>query len=310
MNLLAVGTLAFDSVETPFGTRQDVLGGSASFLSVAASYFCPVRMLGVVGDDFPAPHLDFFRSRGIDLTGVTKLGGKTFRWRGRYDHNLNVAHTLETQLNVLADFNADLPESHRNCEFVVLGNIDPSLQIRVLDQVKNPRFVACDTMNYWINTPAYRAKLMEALQRVDVLSINDGEARLLSGEHNLVKASNVIRRMGPKNLVVKRGEHGALLFTAEGIFAAPAYPLEEVLDPTGAGDSFAGGMMGFLAKRNAIDSASLKQAVIMGSVIASFAVEDFSVDRLRRLTPDEIRLRFSEYKALTHFEASGLTIWQ
>jgi len=309
MNLLAVGTLAFDSVTTPFGERRDVLGGSASFLSTAASYFCPVRMVGVIGEDFPREHLEFFRDRRIDTSGVLAIPGKTFRWRGRYDENLNVAHTLETQLNVLAEFEPKLPEVFRDSRFVVLGNIDPALQIKVLDQIRKPRLVACDTMNYWIEAPQYRTKLGEALARVDVLCINDGEARLLSGEYNLVKAAQMIRRMGPKSLVVKRGEHGALLFTEQGVFAAPAFPLEVVRDPTGAGDSFAGGMMGYLAKKDALDAASLRQAVVMGSVLASFAVEDFSLDRLRTLTRDEIGLRFAQYKTLTHFEAEGVSLW-
>jgi sugar/nucleoside kinase (ribokinase family) len=307
MSLLAVGTLAFDSVETPFGIRDGVLGGSASFLSVAASYFCPVRMLGVIGADFPPEHLAFFKSRSIDTSGVTVLEGKTFRWRGRYDANLNVAHTLETQLNVLSDFHPELPDTYRDSEYVVLGNIDPDLQIRVLDQLRKPRMVTCDTMNYWIDK--HRNRLATALKRADLLCINDGEARLLSGEDNLVKAAQTIRRLGPKNLVIKRGEHGAMLFSDQGMFSAPGFPLEQVLDPTGAGDSFAGGMMGLLARKGSIDLASIKQAIIMGSVIASYAVQDFSIDRLRRLTPEEIRVRFAEYKALTDFETEGAMVW-
>ncbi len=307
MKLLVVGTLAFDSVKTPFGERQDVLGGSASFSATAASYFCKVGMVGVVGADFPEEHLRFFTSRGIDTEGVQSLSGKTFRWRGHYDHNLNVAHTLETQLNVLSDFHPELPTAYKKSELVVLGNIDPDLQMQVLDQVESPKLVACDTMNFWIESKLDALK--KALRKVDLLSINDGEARQLSGEFNLVKAAQAIRAMGPKILVVKRGEHGALLFTEEGIFAAPAYPLEEVLDPTGAGDSFAGGMMGWLARRGNIDGGSLRQAVVMGSVLASFAVEDFSLERLKRLTPDEIGLRFREYKLLTYFEAEGESLW-
>lgn len=309
MDLLAVGTLAFDSVQTPFGERRDILGGSAAYLATAASYFCPVRMVGVVGADFPSEHLDGFRARGIDIAGVTALPGKTFRWRGRYDENLNVAHTLETQLNVLADFRPDLPETYRGSEFVVLGNIDPDLQIRVLDQMEHPRLVTCDTMNYWIEAPQYRAKLERALARVDVLCINDGEARLLSGEYNLVKAAPKIRALGPKRLIVKRGEHGAILFSENGIFAAPAFPLETVRDPTGAGDSFAGGLMGFLARTGRVEPNALKQAVVMGSVLASFAVEDFSLDRFQTLTPDDIRFRFHAYRALTAFESQGVELW-
>ncbi len=307
MSLLVVGTLAFDSVETPFGKREDVLGGSASFLATAASRFCRVRMVGVVGKDFPRTHMDFFQGLGVDTAGVETLEGKTFRWRGRYDHNLNVAHTLETQLNVLTEFRPKLPPPFRDSPFVVLGNIDPTLQASVLDQITRPQLVALDTMNFWItNTPN---ELKNTLKRVDLLSINDGEARQLSGEYHLVKAARAIRAMGPKILVVKRGEHGALLFTEQGIFAAPAMPLEQVLDPTGAGDSFAGGLMGLITKLGRADTSVLRQAVVMGSVMASFAVEDFSLDRLKRLKSDEIRLRFAEYKNLTHFEAEGESLW-
>lgn len=309
MDVLAVGTLAFDSVETPFGERRDILGGSASYLATAASYFAKVGMVGVVGHDFPREHLAFFAERGIDTAGVATLPGKTFRWRGRYDENLNVAHTLETQLNVLAAFRPELPAAYRKAQFVVLGNIDPELQTSVLDQVQRPRLVACDTMNYWIEAPQHRVKLEAALKRVDLLCINDGEARLLAGEYNLVKAATKIRAMGPQNLVIKRGEHGAILFTDGSVFAAPAFPLEIVRDPTGAGDSFAGGMMGFLARKGRTDPGSLRQAVVMGSVLASFVVEDFSLDRLRRLTHDEIRLRFREYRALTTFESEGAGLW-
>lgn len=307
MDLLVVGTVAFDSVQTPFGERDDVLGGSATFLSTAASYFAKVGICGVIGEDFPRKHLDFLHERGIDTAGVKTLPGKTFRWRGRYDHNLNVAHTLETQLNVLTDFRADLPAHYADAKFVVLGNIDPDLQIRVLDQVKSPKLVACDTMNFWIT--GARPALEKALKRVDLLSINDAEARQLSGEYNLVKAAQAIFKMGPKMLVVKRGEHGAILFLPEGVFAAPAFPLEMVLDPTGAGDSFAGGMIGYLAMRGSIDPVSLRQAVVMGSVLASFAVEDFSLDRMKRLTRDEIGLRFKQYRNLTDFEAHGASLW-
>jgi sugar/nucleoside kinase (ribokinase family) len=309
MNVLAVGTLAFDSVETPFGARRDVLGGSVSYVAIAAAYFCPVRVVGVVGKDFPSHYLDFLRSRGVDTSGVSVLEGKTFRWSGRYSENLNERETLETQLNVLAEFRPELPASFRDSELVVLGNIDPELQIRVLDQVHRPRLVACDTMNYWIEAPQYRGKLEQALKRVDILSINDSEARLLAGEYNLVKAAALVRRMGPKSLVVKRGEHGALLFSQDGIFAAPAFPLEEVRDPTGAGDAFAGGMIGLLAKKGATHLGALKQAVVMGTVLASFAVEDFSLDRFRTLTPRDISARFRAYQLLTSFEADGAELW-
>ena len=309
MSILVVGTLAFDSVQTPMGERRDVLGGSASFLATAASYFGPVFMVGVIGADFPSEHMKFFASRGIDTSGVSVLSGKTFRWRGRYDENLNVAHTLETQLNVLAQFHPELPPSFRDAEFVVLGNIDPEQQLRVLEQIKRPRLVAGDTMNYWIQEPEYRRKLEQALRKVDVFCINDAETRLLAGEYNLVKAAASVRGMGPKILIVKRGEHGALLFTPTGVFAAPAFPLEVVRDPTGAGDSFAGGMVGYLAKKGATDDRSLRQAVVMGSVLASFAVEDFSLDRFRTLERHEITRRFREYKDLTNFDIDGTEQW-
>lgn len=306
MSLLVVGTVAFDAVETPFGKRDQVLGGSASFFSHAAANFTKVQIVSVVGEDFPADTLATFAPRGIDTSGVQRLPGATFRWKGRYDHNLNVAHTLETQLNVLMQFDPKLPDSYKRAEYVFLGNFDPELQGRVVDQLERPKLIACDTMNFWIS--GANAQLKKTLARVDLLSINDGEARQLSGEYNLVKAAAVIRRMGPKILVVKRGEYGALLFTDAGIFAAPAYPLEVILDPTGAGDSFAGGMMGYLARSERLDEPGLRQAVITGSVMASFAVEDFSLDRLKRLTQDEIGLRFDQFKALTHFEAAGASL--
>ena len=304
MSLVVVGTVAFDSVETPFGKRDDVLGGSASYLATAASYFGPVCMAGVIGADFPQQHLDFFASRHIDVSGVQRLPGKTFRWRGQYQQDLNVAETLETQLNVLEQFKPDLPAQYRRAKFVFLGNFDPELQLRVLEQVDNPQLVACDTMNFWISK--HNAKLRKTLQRVHVLSINDAEARQLSGEFNLVKAAAAIRAMGPHTIVVKRGEYGALLFTPEGVFAAPAYPLEVVQDPTGAGDSFAGGMMGYLARRGRSDALTIRQAVVVGSVLASFAVEDFSLDRLRTLSAKEIQQRVGQFHTLTDFDHRAL----
>lgn len=307
MSLLVVGTVAFDSVETPFGARDDVLGGSASFFSTSASFFCPVRMVSVIGQDFPGEHLQAFEQRGIDTEGVERQSGKTFRWRGRYDHNLNVAHTLETQLNVLSTFDPKLPASYGSSEHVFLGNFDPVLQRKVLEQLARPKLVALDTMNFWIE--GHNAELRRTLKMVDLLSINDGEARLLSGEYHLRKAAVAIRAMGPKYLVVKRGEYGAILFTEEGVFVAPAYPLEVIRDPTGAGDSFAGGLMGFVARNGSFGAQTLRQAIITGSVMASFAVEDFSLERFKTLTQDEIRLRFREFKALTHFEAEGIPIW-
>lgn len=307
MQLLVVGTIAFDSVETPFGRREETLGGSATFLSIAASYFCEVRAVGVVGEDFPEEHLDFLRSRNVDVSGVSRASGKTFRWRGYYDTNLSAAQTRETQLNVLESFDPVLPDHYRNSKFVVLGNIDPVLQSKVLDQLEGPELVAADTMNYWIE--GSNAALRKTLERVDLLSVNDGEARMLSGEYNLVKAAEVIRGMGPRILVIKRGEHGCTVFTKDQIFMVPAYPILSIQDPTGAGDSFAGAMMGYVARRGQVEPTVLRQAAVMGSALASFAVEDFSCDRFRHLTDDEVRLRFFEFKNLTQFEALGTTLW-
>ncbi len=307
MDLLVVGTIAFDTVETPFGKRDSTLGGSATFLGAAASYFCKPKMLGVVGEDFPDSNLEFLRERGVNTEGVSRLPGKTFAWSGYYDTNLNVAHTRETHLNVLEVFDPVLPEAYRDTKVVMLGNIAPELQSKVLDQVRDPAIVAADTMNYWIE--GARPALLETLKRVDILLVNDGEARQLSGEYNLVKAAASIRAMGPQILIVKRGEHGATLFTKDGIFMAPAFPILTISDPTGAGDSFAGGMMGYLARRGEYSLDVLRQAIMMGSTMASFAVEDFSLDRFRTLQDDDIRLRFHEFQSLTSFEVSGTTLW-
>lgn len=304
MSLLVVGTLAFDSVETPFGKRDDVLGGSASYLSTSAAFFGPTLMAGVVGEDFPDAHWDFFKSRGIDLAGVQRLGGKTFRWRGHYDHDLNTAHTLETQLNVLEAFNPDLPAHYRKAQYVVLGNFDPELQERVLNQVDSPKLVALDTMNFWIERA--NAKLHQTLKRVHLLSINEAEARQLSGEYGLVQAARAILTMGPHTLVIKRGEYGSLMFTKEGMFAAPGLPVEEVCDPTGAGDTFAGGLMGHVARANRTDIRTLRQAVVVGNSMASFVVSDFSLDRLRTLTANEIRQRLVQMQSLVQFDSHGL----
>lgn len=301
MSILAVGSVALDSLETPFGKRDDVPGGSATFFSTAASFFGPVQVVGVVGEDYPEEHLDFLRSRGVDLTGITKAPGKTFRWKGRYGFDLNEAHTLETHLNVFGEFAPDLPASLRNPDFLFLGNIHPKLQSQVLDQMeKRPTLVAADTMNFWIE--GTRPELLEVLSRVDMLFINDAEARQLAGEHNVVKAARAILSMGPKRVVIKRGEYGALLFGDGHVFAAPAYPLEDVFDPTGAGDSFAGGFLGYLAHRSRDGSVEgLRQACIAGSTMASFCVERFSLDRFRDLSAAEIASRLAAFKELTDF---------
>jgi len=301
MSLVVVGSVALDSVETPFGHRSEVLGGSATYFSTAASFFGPVRLVAVVGQDFPEEHVQFLASRGVDLAGLVRSPGRTFRWKGRYQYDLNTAHTLETHLNVFADFQPELPERWRDSEWVFLGNIDPALQRRVLDQVRKPRLVALDTMNFWITSR--RDSLLETLKRVDLLFINDAEARQLAGESNVVRAAQAILAMGPRALVIKRGEHGALLFfPGMDVFAASAYPLLTVFDPTGAGDSFAGGFMGYLARSGREDAGTMRRAIVVGSVLASFAVEQFSLERLRVLTPGEIRTRYAEFRQLTHFD--------
>ncbi|MFC1610954.1 PfkB family carbohydrate kinase [Myxococcota bacterium] len=303
MNLLVVGTLAYDSVETPFGKRDNILGGSASYAAVCASYFCPVQMVGIVGRDFNEEHLAFFRGKGIDTNGVEHASGQTFRWSGRYEENMNIRHTLVTELNVLEQFKPAVPASFRDTPYLILGNFDPSLQLSVLDQMTSPRLVACDTMNFWID--GYREALDRTLARVDVLLVNDSEARELSGEHNLLKAARGVRAMGPSLIVIKLGEHGAMLLDDEGLFLAPAFVLEQIMDPTGAGDSFAGGMMGFLARQDRWDSKTLRQAMVLGTVMASFSVQDFSIDSVRDLNTSNIEARVAEFRDLTQVSLDG-----
>lgn len=299
MSLLAVGTVAFDSIETPFGAVEMELGGSAAYFAVAASFFSPVRLVAAIGEDFPEEHLAFFRARGIDLAGLQRRPGPSFYWRGRYHEDMNRRDTLELRLNVLAGFVPRLPESYRDSEYVFLGNIDPAMQLEVLRQLQAPRLVACDTMDHWIN--GSRPELEKVLHAVETLVINDAEARLLSGEHNIVRAARAILRMGPKFLLIKRGEYGVLAFSDSSTFATPAYPLEEVFDPTGAGDSFAGGLLGYLARGRDHSDRGLRRAIIYGSVVASFAVESFGLRRLRELTESEIEERFRRFVALTDF---------
>ncbi|NOZ68040.1 MAG: sugar kinase [Deferribacteres bacterium] len=300
MSLLVVGSVAFDSVKTPFGEVHEVLGGSATYFSTAASYFTEVSIVAVVGTDFPEKHLMFLKSRRIDIEGIEKKEGKTFRWKGEYGYELNEARTLDTQLNVFQSFRPRLPDSYRDKKIVFLANIDPDLQREVLSQVKEPALVACDTMNFWIE--GKRDSLLETLKLVDILLINDGEARELSGEPNLVKAANIILSYGPRTLIIKRGEYGALMFTHKKIFAAPAYPLESVFDPTGAGDCFAGGFMGYLSNTMNFEESNIRKAIIFGSVMASYNVEAFSLDRIKSLDYSEIESRYREFKGLTHFE--------
>ncbi len=300
MSLLVVGSIAFDSVKTPFGTADEVLGGSATYFSTAASYFTDVKLVAVVGDDFPDKHVQFLKSRNIDVSGLQKSEGRTFRWKGEYGYDLNEAKTLDTQLNVFESFKPRIPDAYRASDVVFLANIDPVLQREVLHQINRPKLVACDTMNFWIG--GKKDELVKTLAEVDILLINEAEARELAGEPNLVKAARVIQAMGPGTLIVKRGEYGSVMFNSGGIFSAPAYPLEAVFDPTGAGDSFAGGFMGYLDNVQNFDEASLRQAIIFGSVMASFNVEDFSLNGMKSLDYKEIEGRYREFRKITFFE--------
>jgi sugar/nucleoside kinase (ribokinase family) len=300
MSILVVGSVAFDSVKTPFGEVKEVLGGSATYFSVAASFFSPVKLVAVVGDDFEEESLEVFRKHSIDIEGLKQVSGRTFRWSGEYGFALNEAKTLGTQLNVFEHFQPAIPEAYRHSEYVFLGNIDPILQRDVLRQVNQPKLVACDTMNYWIQSKP--SELRKTLALVDILIINDSEVRMMTNEPNLTKAAKEIRSWGPKALVVKKGEYGVAMFMDGSIFGAPAFPLEEVFDPTGAGDSFAGGFMGYLAKAGRLDEVTIRKAVIYGSVMASFSVEDFSLNRLKELSPSEIQQRYRAFKHLTDFD--------
>jgi sugar/nucleoside kinase (ribokinase family) len=298
--LLVVGSVALDTVATTTTERVEVLGGAASYASVAASFLAPVRLTGVVGTDFPAEHVALLERHKVDLGGLEKAAGRTFRWSGRYSSDFNVRTTLDTQLNVFESFRPKLPAAWSDSPFVFLANIDPELQLSVLDQVARPKFVACDTMNFWIE--GKREVLLRLLARVDLLLLNDEEARLLSGLSNLTAAARMIRALGPRAVVIKRGDAGALLFHEGGVFAAPAFPIETVVDPTGAGDSFAGGFMGWLAHSGATTPADIRTAMILGSVLASYCVEDFSLDRFRSLDLGAIRERFAAFVDLVHFE--------
>jgi sugar/nucleoside kinase (ribokinase family) len=300
MGLLIVGSVAFDSVKTPFGVRDEVLGGAATYSSIAASYFTDVSIIGVVGEDFSENHISLLKQKGIDLSGLQRREGKTFRWKGEYGLDLNTAKTLDTQLNVFTDFAPELLESHRTLDYLFLANIDPDLQRSVLEQMNRPKLIACDTMNYWIENK--RESLVKTLSMIDLLVINDAETKQLAGESNLIRAAQKILSMGPKTLVIKRGEYGVLMFSPKSVFGIPAYPLENVLDPTGAGDSFAGGLMGCLAASKTNDDAALRKAVVFGSTMASFNVTDFGPNRLVSLTRPEIESRFREFRNLANFE--------
>ena len=299
MSILVVGSVALDSIRTPFGEVDEILGGSATYFSVAASFFNDVRLVAVVGEDFPAQHVDFLASRKVDLRGLKRVPGKTFRWKGHYDYDLNEAHTLETQLNVFQDFDPDIPEEYRDSEFVFLANIDPGLQLHVLEQVRSPRLVICDTMNLWIETRL--PQLLETISRVDYLLLNDSEARQLAEEPNLIGAGRKLLGMGPQRVIIKKGEHGVIMLGKDVFFSLPAYPLETVFDPTGAGDTFGGGLLGSLSRYPEMSEDDIRRSIVYGSVIASFNVESFSCDRLRDLTTGEIEERYREFTAITCF---------
>jgi sugar/nucleoside kinase (ribokinase family) len=300
MSILVVGSVAFDTVKTPFGYREEVLGGSATYFSLAASYFAPVSIVAVVGEDFPESHLAFFHRKGIDTSGIRRQPGKTFRWKGEYGQDLNTARTLETQLNVFAEFKPSMRSEHRKLAFLFLGNIDPDLQRSVLEQMERPKIIACDTMNYWINHK--KDSLLKTLSMIDILVINDAETKQLAGEDNLIRAASRILGWGPRTIVIKRGEYGSMMLTAKSLFAAPAYPVENVVDPTGAGDSFAGGFLGYLAASGAKDEAAMRKAIVFGSVMASFNVSEFGPERLGGLTYTEIEASFNEYRRMTCFD--------
>ena len=301
MSVLVVGSVALDSVETPFGKADDVIGGSATYFSASASHQTPVQLVGIVGADYPTETLQPLADRGVDLAGLGHADGESFRWRGRYRHDLNSAETLETRLGVFSHFRPKIPTQFRSAKYVFLGNIDPRLQLEVLKQVEKPKLVACDTMNFWIESR--REDLLTLLKHVDLITLNDGEARQLTEQSNLVQAARWILDRGPHTVVIKKGEHGAFMFTRTSVFFAPAYPLESVFDPTGAGDSFAGGFMGYLARTDDLSEASLRRAVIHGSAMGSFVVEGFSITRLMEITRADIDARVADFHKLVSFDA-------
>ncbi len=297
-DVLVVGTVALDSVKTPFGNVSNALGGSASYASVACSFFSPPRIISIVGEDFPKEHLAFLQSKGIDTLGIQRKG-KTFRWEGLYEFEMNEAKTLKTELNSLATFSIDIPPSYADSRYVFLANIDPALQLDVIDSLKDPTLIVADTMNFWISSK--KKEVLKVMERTDIFVLNDGEARQLFGTVNLLKAASLALNLGPKAVIIKKGEHGALLYTKGKHFSAPGYPLEEVRDPTGCGDSFGGGMIGYLAKEGKHDERTLRRAIIYGSVLASFNAEDFSLNRMRTLTQKEIEGRYLEMKEMREF---------
>ena len=298
-SILVVGSVALDTVKTPFGEAKEVLGGSATFFSYAASFFANVNLVGVVGEDFPPSCIELLRSRNIDLRGLEIKKGKTFRWSGVYKNDLNERDTLSLALNVFEDFHPLLPPGLRECPYVFLANIDPELHLEVIEQIKDQRLIVCDTMNIWIENK--RQALLKTLRLIDILFLNDSEARQLTGEANLIKAGKEILKFGPKSVIIKKGEHGVMYISPNSFFTIPAYPLESVCDPTGAGDSFAGGFLGYLAKEGG-DEKKIRQALVYATIIASFTVEDFSLERLKHVTDKEIEKRFQEFKDMISFE--------
>lgn len=300
--LVIVGTVAFDAIETPFGKTDKILGGAATYIALAAAEFnVDCTIVSVIGEDFPSEYIDLFTQRNINLEGLeTVKGGKSFFWSGKYHNDMNTRDTLETQLNVLADFNPEVPENYRDAEVIMLGNLHPNVQMSVIEQAKNPKLIILDTMNFWMDNSL--EELKHVIKKVNVITINDEEARQLSGEYSLVKAARKISEMGPEYVVIKKGEHGALLFSGDDMFFAPALPLEEVFDPTGAGDTFAGGFAGYLAKTGDFSFKNMKNAVIHGANLASFCVEKFGAERMLELTHEEINIRLREFKSLTQFD--------
>jgi len=303
MSLLTIGTVAFDDIETPYGKAERVVGGAALYAGLAASYFTPeIQLVSVIGEDYDQKTLELLKNRGVDIEGIEVVkGGKSFFWAGKYHTNMNSRDTLATELNVLADFNPVLPEKYKNANYVLLGNLTPDVQMQVINQLTSkPKLIAMDTMNFWMDIAM--DSLKKVLKKIDLLTINEEEARQLSGEHSLVKAAKVIHAMGPQFLVIKKGEHGALLFHEEGVFFAPALPLEEVFDPTGAGDTFAGGFMGYIAATNDTSFTNMKRAIIYGSAMASFCVEQFSIKAIENLSKEAINARVKEFESLTRFD--------
>jgi len=299
MELVALGTIALDSIETPFGKREEILGGSTTYFSLAARFFSECGIVGVVGEDFPKKHLDFLKERGVDTAGVEVAAGKTFRWSGSYEYDMNSAQTLETQLNVLADFKPKVPDQYKNCKFLFLANTDPSLQLETIKKIK-PDYAICDTMNYWIETQ--RDKVAEVFEACDMIVINEGEARMFCDNPNLIVCGRKLLKTHTERVVIKKGEHGSLYFSKDTFFTAPAYPTEDVVDPTGAGDSFAGATVGHLAKHGAFSDRDIKKSLIMGGIIASYMVSDFTVDGIRDVTQEDIEARYQEFREIVAFD--------